>query len=72
VEEGLVQSMLAGKAAGSTFIYMVYRPISGVLIFLCVMSLLWPIFAALKARHKKACVDNTSSSEEKEGRNESK
>jgi putative tricarboxylic transport membrane protein len=72
VEEGLVQSMLAGKAAGGTFSYMVYRPISGALIFLCVMSLLWPIFAALKAKHRQAGVDNTFSSEGKEGRNESK
>jgi TctA family transporter len=72
VEEGLVQSMLAGKAAGSTFIYMVYRPISGVLIFLCVMSLLWPIFAALKAKRKQAGVNHTFSSAEKEDRNESR
>jgi putative tricarboxylic transport membrane protein len=72
VEEGLVQSMLAGKAAGGTFTYMVFRPISGVLIFLCLMSLLWPIFAALRAKHKKAGVVNTSASEGKEGRNESR
>jgi putative tricarboxylic transport membrane protein len=71
VEEGLVQSMLAGKAAGGTFTYMVYRPISGGLIFLCVMSLLWPIFAALKAKYRQAGVDNTFSADEKEGRNES-
>ncbi|MGD1973344.1 MAG: tripartite tricarboxylate transporter permease [Desulfobacterales bacterium] len=72
VEEGLVQSMLAGKAAGGTFAYMVFRPISGVLIFLCLMSLLWPIFAALRAKHKKVGGVDTSVSEGKEGRNESR
>jgi putative tricarboxylic transport membrane protein len=72
VEEGLVQSMLAGKAAGGTFSYMVFRPISGVLIFLCLMSLLWPIFVALRAKHKKVGGVNTSSSKGKESRNESR
>jgi len=72
VEEGLVQSMLAGKAAGGTFAYMVYRPISGVLILLCLMSLLWPIFVALRAKHKKAGVVNKSASEGKEGRDGSR
>jgi putative tricarboxylic transport membrane protein len=71
VEEGLVQSMLAGHAAGNTFIYMTYRPISGVLIVLCLMSLLWPIFAALRAKHKKAGVVNKSPSERGKGRDES-
>jgi TctA family transporter len=64
--------MLAGKAAGGTFAYMVYRPISGVLILLCLMSLLWPIFAALRAKPKKAGVVNKSASEGKEGRDESR
>jgi putative tricarboxylic transport membrane protein len=38
VEEGLVQSMLAGRAAGGVIGYMVFRPISIVLIGLCIMS----------------------------------
>lgn len=46
VEEGLVQSMLAGQATGGTFQYLVFRPISGVLIVLSLFSLLWPAFAA--------------------------
>lgn len=53
VEEGLVQSMLAGKAEGGTLSYMVLRPISGVLIALCLMSLLWPAYAAWRAKHRK-------------------
>jgi putative tricarboxylic transport membrane protein len=53
VEEGLVQSMLAGKAGGGTLVYMVFRPISGVLIALCLLSLLWPIYASWRAKHRK-------------------
>ena len=56
VEEGLVQSMLAGKAAGGVVPYMVFRPISLVLIALSLMSLFWPVFASWKARRaKSAC-----------------
>jgi putative tricarboxylic transport membrane protein len=54
VEEGLVQSMLAGQATGGTFSYMVFRPISGFLIFLCVASFLWPVYASYKAKKKAA------------------
>jgi putative tricarboxylic transport membrane protein len=54
VEEGLVQSVLAGQAEGGMFSYMVYRPISGILIALSLMSLLWPLYASLKAKRKKA------------------
>jgi len=50
VEEGLVQSFLAGKAAGGTFSYMVFRPISLVLIGLSLMSLMWPLAIKLKSR----------------------
>ncbi|MBW2041996.1 MAG: tripartite tricarboxylate transporter permease [Deltaproteobacteria bacterium] len=53
VEEGLVQSMLAGKAAGSVFMYMVFRPISLVLIALCLMSALWPLYADWRAKRRK-------------------
>jgi putative tricarboxylic transport membrane protein len=65
VEEGLVQSILAGKAAGGTFQYMVYRPISGVLIFLCIMSLLWPLFAAWRSKKKDAGLTKLTASEQK-------
>ena len=50
VEEGLVQSMLAGKAAGGVVAYMVFRPISIVLILMSLMSALWPLFAAWRTR----------------------
>ena len=54
VEEGLVQSMLTGGAAGNMFTYMIFRPISGVLIALSLMSLCWPVFAAWKAKRRAA------------------
>ncbi len=54
VEEGLVQSMLAGKASGSVVLYMVARPISGVLIALSLMSALWPVYASWRAKRRKA------------------
>jgi putative tricarboxylic transport membrane protein len=59
VEEGLVQSMLAGKAAGGVVKYMVFRPISLVLIALCLMSALWPLYANWRAKHKKTAVCET-------------
>lgn len=59
IEEGLVQSMLAGKAAGGVFTYMVFRPISLVLIALCLMSALWPLYAGWRAKHRKATACET-------------
>lgn len=53
VEEGLVQSMLAGKAAGGVVPYMVFRPISLILIALSVMSLFWPVYASWKAKRQR-------------------
>lgn len=53
IEEGLVQSMLAGKAAGGVLPYMILRPISMVLIGLCLMSGFWPFYAKWRARRKK-------------------
>ena len=52
VEEGLVQSFLAGPASGGIVKYMCLRPISLVLIGLSLMSLLWPLFITLTARKK--------------------
>jgi len=51
IEEGLVQSFLAGRAAGNVVFYMVFRPISLILIALCLMSACWPLIASLRARH---------------------
>jgi len=70
VEEGLVQSMLAGQAAGSTFNYLIFRPISGVLICLCVLALLWPIYAKWRSRQKQEIVTCKMSIEKTEGQNE--
>lgn len=53
IEEGLVQSMLAGRASGSVLAYMTLRPISLVLIALCVMSAVWPFFAKWKAQRQR-------------------
>jgi putative tricarboxylic transport membrane protein len=50
-ETGLVQSMLMGKASGSTWSMFFSRPISLILILLCLLSALWPFIAsALKKR----------------------
>ena len=45
VENGLVQSIMLGGAAGNVFVYMTWRPICLVLIGLCLISALWPILA---------------------------
>ncbi|MCG8639518.1 MAG: tripartite tricarboxylate transporter permease [Desulfobacterales bacterium] len=52
VEEGLVQSMLAGQAAGGTLQYLVFRPISGILIALCLFSLMWPVYAMWRSKRR--------------------
>ena len=46
IENGLVQSMMIGGASGSALNYMVARPISIVLIIMCVVSAVWPVIAA--------------------------
>lgn len=53
IEEGLVQSMLAGKAAGGVIKYITLRPISLVLIAMCIMSALWPLYAAWRAKRTR-------------------
>ncbi len=53
VEEGLVKSMLTGKAAGGILPYMVFRPISLVLIGLSLMSILWPFFAQWRSNRRQ-------------------
>ncbi|WP_461209834.1 tripartite tricarboxylate transporter permease [Desulfocurvus sp. DL9XJH121] len=64
VEEGLVQSILGGHAAGGIVPYMTMRPISGILIALSVMSLFWPVFAWWRAKKSKACGCNAGQTTE--------
>lgn len=45
VEDGLVQSMMIGGASGNVLVYMIARPISLILIALCLMSALAPLLA---------------------------
>ena len=53
VEEGLVQSMLVGRASGSVLKYMLIQPISAVLIAMSLLSVIWPIYAAWRAKQEK-------------------
>ncbi len=66
VEEGLVQSILAGQASGGIFRYMVFRPISLVLIALSVLSSLWPFYADWRARRRKTAGDDRAGAREDE------
>lgn len=52
-ENGLVQSMLIGKAAGSMFHVFFTRPISIILILLSLTSVALPVIAALRNRNSK-------------------
>jgi len=54
-EQGLVQSLLMGRAAGSIPKVLFGRPISLVLIGLSLLSIAWPIFSAWRERqqHRK-------------------
>jgi putative tricarboxylic transport membrane protein len=53
VEEGLVQSVLCGRAGGSILAYMFLRPISLVLIALCVLSALWPLYTSWRSKGER-------------------
>jgi putative tricarboxylic transport membrane protein len=53
VEEGLVQSILAGQATGGVFRYMVFRPISLVLIAMSLLSAMWPLYADWRAKRRR-------------------
>lgn len=53
VEEGLIQSMLVGKASGGIVKYMIFRPISAVLIAMCIISAFWPVYASWRAKSRK-------------------
>ncbi len=54
IENGLVQSMMIGGASGSVLTYMTTRPISLVLIALCIISALWPLLAARRQKKQKS------------------
>ena len=43
-EIGFVQSILLSKAIGSYWAVFIARPISAILIILCAIMLLWPLF----------------------------
>lgn len=62
VEEGLVQSMLTGRAEGGVVRFMVFRPICLVLIGLSLMSALWPLYAAWRTRRRRQSAANGSGS----------
>jgi putative tricarboxylic transport membrane protein len=50
IEMGLVQSHLVGSATGGILPYLIFRPISLVLIGLCLMSALWPVFTSMRIK----------------------
>ena len=52
-EQGLVQSILMGNAAGSVLRMFFLRPISAILIVLTVMSAGWPFIRDLSSRRKR-------------------
>jgi len=51
IEDGLVQSIMIGGASGSVLSYMLLRPISLILIVLCIASASWPLLSALRKSH---------------------
>ncbi len=57
-EQGLVQSLLMGRARGSVMAMMFSRPLTLVLVFLCGISIAWPIVMAWR---KKANLKSESS-----------
>jgi putative tricarboxylic transport membrane protein len=52
-EQGLVQSILMGRAAGSELAVFFTRPLSIVLIFLTLVSAAWPFIAAAFRRRRQ-------------------
>jgi len=48
IEDGVLQSLLVGRAAGGVITYMTTRPICLALIGLCLISALWPVFSGLR------------------------
>lgn len=53
-EQGLVQSILLGRAAGTPLAIFFTRPISIILILLTVLSAVWPILARMRQRRTPA------------------
>ena len=64
VEEGLVQSMLVGKATGSVILYLVSKPIPMFLIAASLMSAFWPLYAAWRTKQKSKGSRSADSNEE--------
>jgi putative tricarboxylic transport membrane protein len=62
IEDGLLQSILVGRAAGGVIKYMVTRPICLVLIALCLISALWPLISARRYRQSRSSDKETDSS----------
>ena len=52
IENGIVQSTMLGGASGNVLAYMTLRPISIVLIVLCVLSASWPLLGVLARRRR--------------------
>lgn len=65
-ETGLVQSVLMGKAAGSMWALFFGRPISLVLIFLCLLSGLWPVIANILKKRGVLSLDVPEGEEKEE------
>lgn len=55
-EQGLVQSLLMGKACGSVLKVMFTRPLSLVLILLSLISVIWPIINSWRRRNNPEAV----------------
>ena len=53
IENGIVQSTMLGGASGNVLAYMTLRPISIVLIVLCMLSASWPLLSALARRRRQ-------------------
>lgn len=60
-EAGLTQSMLMGQAQGSVWGVFVTRPVTLMLILLCVLSLLWPILGRIRRGAKPSDRDQGGS-----------
>lgn len=64
IEDGLVQSKMIGGAAGNVIGYMTLRPISLVLIGLCIVSACWPLISRWLQRDKASDISTENRTEE--------
>jgi putative tricarboxylic transport membrane protein len=51
-EEGLVQASILSQAS-SYFRVFFFRPISGIIVILAILTLLWPVIAKILAKKEK-------------------